>query len=289
MKEQPSTPATPLPPQGVAELLAAGKALGAPIQVSGRQPSVLVPQTYELKPLPPEPLPELPDHIRQRVTLHDAESFVAYVKRYQTPLTLLFGTLPEADGRGAGFTAIFDYHQGGKGDEQAAKRMAHRACYPCPLSAPWAAWMAINGRALTQAEFIEFIDANTREIVSPDSASLLELAINFESRTNVEFSSKVDRVTSGRQLTYKETVDAGHGGGAGSIKVPDALKLRLPVFDGGKAFDLGARLQWSPRDGRLKVAVFLQRPEDVVREALVVLRDEIDVGTGLQALIGKPE
>ncbi len=282
----PTASPAPVPPSGVAELLAAGKGLAAnPITATGREPTVLVPQGFELKTLPVAELPPLPDHIRQTVTLHDAESFTAYVKRYQTPLTLLFATLP-VEGKGAGFTAIFDYHQGGKGAEQAARRCAHVAHYPCPLALEWRTWTCIDGAALTQGDFIDFVDANARDILAPDSASLLELAMNFESKTDVQFSSKVDRVTGGRQLAFKETVDASGSGGA--IKVPDAMKLRLPVFEGGASFDLEARLEWAPRDGRLKVTVHLRRPEVVLRAALDVLRTEIGDQTGLTALNGKP-
>lgn len=279
----PTPQKTPSVPSGVAELLAAGRAVGQPISVpTGRAPVVILPTGFELIKLPPAELPPLPDHIRQRLELDDAESFSTYVKRFKTKNTHLFASVPDEKGEGGEFLAVFDYHEGGQGEEQAAKRCAHVAVYPCPTSEPWQTWLGVHGKAQKQADFIAFVDANAPDIVAPASADLLELAMNFESRSDVKFASKVERCTGGRQLQFTETVEAG----AGTIKVPEAMRLKLPVFEGGKSFDVEARLEWRPNGGALFVTVHLRRMTDVVRQAMGEVRSEIAEATALVVLTG---
>jgi hypothetical protein len=282
------TPTATLSPTFTAELLAAGKALGDVATPGGPfAPFVIIPDNYKLDPVPFAPDTPLPGFIDQTVTLHDPESFVAYVKRYKTLKTLIFATLPKtASGSDAQFRAVFDYHTGGKGDDQKPERCAHHAIFPCPLSIQWATWIGITGKPQTQLAFIEFIDANKADIVTPDSATLLELAINFESRTEVNFGSKVDRVHGGRKLTFNEEINGINKAGE-PITVPDTLKLSLPVFEGGKAFEIAARLEWRPTGGKLHVSVHLHRPFDLVRKALADLRAEIAAGTEIEPMTGR--
>lgn len=271
---------------GVQELLNAGKALGQAITVNGRDPVILVPEGYKLGTLPAKTLPPLPDHIRQKVNLVDAASFVRYVNRFKTPHTQIFAALPNAEGKGAGFTASLDYHEAGTNSEQLkASRTAHVAEYECPLSKEWLTWNGVSGKAQKQGDFVLFIERNAPDVVTPSSAELMELALNFDAKIDVQFQSKVDRVSGGRQLVYKENVES--GGGTGAIKVPEILKIRVPVFEDGKTFDLNVRLEWRPQGGELKVTMIVQRPEDAVRAALKELREFIAAETKVEPLSGK--
>lgn len=262
-----------------------------------RQPAVshvLAPEGYVLHDVPAAELPPLPNHIRQAVTLHDAESFGAYVKRYQDPRTLIFAQGPESDSAACQFLAVFDFHRAKKdGDGESSteheeptqpQRCAHRATYPCPYSRQWELWTGIDKKPQSQRDFVDFIDENTPDITAPDSATILQLAMNFEARTEVKFSNKIDRVSGGRKLNYQEegvTVP-------GSIPVPDRLKLRIPVFRGGAPYPLDARLEWIARDGRLTIAIHLVRSDEVLDNAFADLRKDIAAATGLEPLTGVP-
>lgn len=263
------------------ELLRAGKALGTPLSVpAGYQPSVIVPIGYELKPLErvKEPLPALPDHLRARVRLDDADSFVAYVKAFQTHTMRIIATAPKlkevtaTSSGGAKFTAHLDYHEGGP--EQKAHRAAHIAEYPVPLSIEFGIWIGNSGKAMTQDEFIKFIENNSPDLISPDSATIMEIAMNFQSTSEVKFTSKVDRVTGGNILHYQQDIEAGVAT-QGKMKVPEWLLLKFPVFEGGKAYDFRGRIEWRPRDGKLTISYHIQRPHEVFRAALADLRQEI--------------
>ncbi len=269
-----------------AELLAAGRALGQqPIECDNREPHIIVPDGYTAIPLPHETEDPLPSFISQRVTMQDAPSFIAYLKRFGGTHTAIFAQSGDSKGAGALFHAIIDYHEGGKGVEQKAARGEHVAIYPCPLSLEWLAWANISGKALKQTEFIDFIERNAPDVVNPSSASLMELALNFEAKIDVEFQSKMTRVTGGRQILFKENIEA--GGGAGKITVPEALMISVPVFEGGKSWQVNARLEWNPRDGRLVVSIHLQRSHDAIRAALADIRDEIKEATGIEPYTGK--
>lgn len=270
--------------------LAAGKALGGPIKAEGREPMIIIPEGFKAEVPPHQKLAPLPDHVIQSVTLNDCESFAAYVKRYQNAETVIFASLPTPS-TSAQFLAIFDYHaaqKDGEADKQ-ARRAAHRATYPCPYSPEWKLWTAVNGQALHQAAFIEFIDQNTPDIVTPDSATLMQLAMNFESRTNVKFRTAVDRVTGGRQLTFVEQVETGPEGNPEKVKVPEVFTLRLPVFEGGTPFEQKGRFEWRPSDGKLKVTIQLYRPEETIRTALDALRADIVAATEIEPLTGSPK
>jgi uncharacterized protein YfdQ (DUF2303 family) len=291
MKSSEVSPAT-LQITAVQELLLAGKALGV-AQTPPRPyaPYAVIPQNCTLQPIPLAPLEPLPDHIRQAVRLDDAESFVLYVKSFRTHTTRVFATAPDFDaistGGGVEFTAFLDYHEGGT--EQHALRVAHTARFPVKISAEFAAWIGADGEAMTQMGFVEFIEANAPDVVTPDSASLMELALNFESKSEVSFQSRVDRVTGGRSLTFQEKVDAGSSGAPtiGQVKVPEFLAIRIPVFEGGKAYDIAARISWRPANGRLSITINLQRPEAVFRQSLNTMRAEIAEELGLAVLTGE--
>jgi hypothetical protein len=277
---------------GVTELIAAGRLLAGPQHLAGRQPYVLTHAAdgaETLTYLPHEDLAPLPDHIRQEVTLRDPESFALYVKRHQQLHTVLFATLPVLGSfQGACFTAIFDYHAGGQGEANLPARCAHRAHYPCPPSLPWATWLGQNGQPLKQSEFTDFIEANALEIVSPDSATLMEIALNFQAHSEAEFSSKIDRTSGAVQLVYQETIEQGRPM-EGKMKLPPMIELRLPVFEGGEEFTLKARLAFSVASKRLTIAYHLQRPHDVFRQALLFIREDIAGATGLIPLTGAPK
>lgn len=280
----------PLGDTSIKTLLDAGKALGSPqFPDRGLAPYAIVPPGYEMKVISRADLPPLDDHIRQNVRLDDAESFILYVKAFRTATTRILAAsidiakVTASSAGGAKFTALLDYHEGGK--EQKASRCAHVASYPVPLSLEFRVWLASNGKALSQTDFVEFIEANAADVVSPDSASLMEMALNFEAETNVNFQSKIDRVSGGRSLTFQETVDAG-APSVGRMKVPETLALRIPVFEGGKSYELKARLEYRASNGRLAVAYHLHRPHDAFRLAIKDLREEIATGLELEILTG---
>jgi len=263
------------------ELLAAGKALGAPIQLAGVPPYLIVPAGWQIHPLPAV---ALPDYIQQRVALSDAESFIAYVNQYKTPATVLFCEKKDAAAGGvaAVFTAVFDYHDPITG----ANRCRHVATYGTPYSDEWKAWKAVDGKAMGQEAFINFIEANAPDVVDPDSASLMEFTTNFETKTDVTFASRIDRVTGGVCIGFKEDISGATKDGV-LRNIPARLGLSVPVFANAVVNNVKARLEWKPSGGKLSVTVHLVRSNLVLAEALEEVMREIAAGCSLRILSGK--
>lgn len=266
---------------GVADLLAAGTRNADPIELGNTPQIVIAPAGYIAIPIPRVEIAPAPDHIRQRVTLNSLDSFTAYVKKFQRNNTEIFSASNES---GGSFTAVFDYHEGGK--DGVPGRAVHSALYPCPLSVEWKTWLKLNSVPQKQETFVEFIDANAKDIILPDSAVLLELAMNFEMKSNVNFQSDIRRTTGGRVLKFTEEIEAGRSGSAGEIKVPDIIKIRIPVFETGKLFEIEARVEFRVNSGKLTIAYILRRAHDAVRDALTDLRKDIETATGIIPLAG---
>lgn len=286
----------------IGALLAAGAAQGSIKRESGFRPIVLVPDGYTTEALEfaqPEPLK---DFIDQTVELKTLESFAAYVKRYQSSTTVVFADVTDT---GAKFTAIFDYHAAAKDGDEVAKpgnntatginalastsqprRTAHRAIYGCPHSYEWRQWSEKNGKAQGQEDFARFIDSNSVDVVNPDSASLLELALNFQMKSNVDFSSDIVRQSGARALKYTETISATGGQTPGSISVPEEITLKLPVFHGGKLVELKAKLFYRAPGGKLSISYEVRRPHEAVQAAITDVVADITAQIGIAPFVG---
>jgi len=280
-------------------LLNAGAAQGALKEKSGFTPLVLVPEGYRTEQLPFAIDPPLKDHIAQQISLGDLDSFARYVKRYQSGTTIILAALSSS---GGSFTALFDYHRGSKdvdGSEQdlhantatgirstPANRVAHRANYPLPNSFPWQQWMGSNKFAFSQEKFGAFIDANIPDITAPDSASLLDMVLNFEMKSAVDFKSKMVRTTGARALTFTETAEMGGGTAEGTIKVPETLSLLMPIFQGGKPYSITAKLFYRVNNGKLTISYELYRPEQVIETAIKDVIADITSATGITPFVG---
>lgn len=270
------------------QLFDLGASQAGPIGLPGFRPLVVVPDGYKTQPLDFEQPAPLLDYIRQSVTLADLDSFAAYVKRYQSPTTLIFAKVTTT---GATFTAIFDYHRAKsdkleKSDTQ-ANRVAHRATYPCPRSHEWQQWSDNNGKAMSQEAFARFVDANMPDITSPDSALLLELILNFEAKSNVSFSSEVKPQSGARVLKYAESIEGTGNTSQGTMKVPELIGINVPIFYGGKRFPLQAKLFYRPSGGKLNISYELRRPHEVVDLAIKDIVADIKAETAIAPLLGE--
>lgn len=284
--------------------LATGKALGKPIELPGYKPIVIFPEGYVMEPLEHAPDKPLPGFITQGVKLDEAESFISYVTSYRQDNTRVFFTSPGlaallAMSGTACFLAVLDYHltheQAEKrdivdpdsfADDTMARRGAHKARFDCPLAIEWKTWMGVNGQALGQEVFIDFVEANSRDVVTPTAADIMEMAINFESASTGRFQNKINRTVTGKSLTFSEETDARSQVGGTSIRVPDGLTLKLPVFEGGPLYEVQARLVYTVKDGKLTIAVNLLRPHLVLRDALEAVREQIATELKLEVLRG---
>lgn len=247
----------------------------------GFQPFVLVPPGFQTQTLSPLHLQPLPDHIRQTVRLSDVASFIQYVKKFATHTAQIFAVANDA---GAKLLAVLNYHEGGK--EAAAGRGTHQAEFAPSYSPEFSAWLSINGKPLTQEQFLDHLRKWGDTIKSQSDADLIELASSLDFETKGEFSSHVERTKGGRKLLFNEQVYGTAEVKGKQVSVPEGFALELPVFVNGAQYALCADLLYRPQNGSLRIIVELRRQHLVIRKAVEDIVAEVKEGTGIEPFLG---
>ncbi len=222
-----------------AAAFAAGVIVGAckPFDVGGR-PLTIVPDGLTVKNL--EEHLKAPARLNKRVTLGTPDSFAAYVKLFADPArSLVF-----ADKKAGTFTAVLDYHAA----PDAPSWCEHAAGLVLIPTLAWAEWTAANKQAMTQAEFATFVEDHIPDIVSPDGAALLELALNFEATKAGKFGSAMRQSDGSVDFSYSEEV-VGQNAKAGKVKAPTTFVLALAPFEGTPVRQVTARFRYRIAEG----------------------------------------
>lgn len=163
----------------------------------------------------------------------------------------------------------------------------HRIVLQLRHTDDWRDWTGSDKKMVSQTEFAEFIEQHAPNIVSPDAATMLELAQTFKAATKVDFESS-RRIKSGEtQLVYRENMEA-TAGRKGEVAIPDEIKIGIEVYEGGVAYGVTARFRYRIVDGNLLLGYVLSRPRDVLRDAFGAICDHLADETGLPIWQGSP-
>lgn len=262
--------------QAIQELVTLAQAIGKPIDHPGLPaPIALLPDSVSIKDL--EHLLPNPTRTRQKLTVLDAESFIAYVNRFADGATAVFCNGPE----GRTFSAVIDYHQ-----PTSPAWRDHIATYRCPTTIEWGRWKETDRKRMDQATFAEFIEENVKDITQreneandPSAADMLEISRTLEAKKNITFRQGT-RLDNGQvQLTYNEEID-GRAGEAGQLRIPEQFFIAVKPFLGGDAFCVPARFRYRILEGRLQMWFELVRPDKVLEEAYNAVRQKIQSAIG---------
>jgi uncharacterized protein YfdQ (DUF2303 family) len=213
-------------------------------------------------------LPE-PNRNRGTATLFDPSDYVAYVTRLADGYTTVWGNETHAT-----FTAVFNDHFG----PHDAGWRDHTATLQLQDDPDWSAFLARDGKYVTQVQFGEFLQDYAAAFVQPDGATLLEIATNFKAHRKAEYSSAVDLDNGDVSLTYSEVTTA-KTTRSGQIEIPKEFVVALSPFLGMPPVHLGARLRWNLDDGHLQIGYRLVRPDLVKRQAFADIRNTVADGT----------
>ena len=240
-------------------------------------PYALVPKDMELTPIPVAD--ELPSRAEMTMDLENVESFLAYVKKFKTPDTMLF-----ANRKYGGIQAIFDYHQPTQ-DGTKPGFMSHRCTLKPALTPEWLAWVGCNGKKMTQDPMIEFLESWNQNIWKPDAATILEVASSIEATKACTFKS-VKRLSNGqREFTYNESINATGQSKLGAIVIPEMCSLSLTRSFGQNATIMEARFRYRIEEGHLILWYDLVKLAEAEQEAFEDLCDQIKCGCGLAPLL----
>lgn len=215
------------------------------------------------------------------VTVRDVDSFALYYGKHADPATEVYVDLD------AGIvTAVLDAHEG---DIDAPRWGGHRLQLVMTHTEPWKRWTRNNRRYMSQVDFAEFLEDNLPDIAPEPvpAARMLEIARTFQAKTRVNFSSGVVAESGDIRLRYEETTDAS-GGAKGDLAVPRAFAVGVAPFDDCDPYKIEARLRHRIQGSALHLSYILDRPEDVIRDAVKTVVTKVEEATGATIMRGSP-
>ncbi len=213
------------------------------------------------------------------------EAFMGYVARHRTPATTVW--VHPTDGS---LVAILDDHEaelGAGNDPSQAGHGQHRAELDLKQTPEWKFWIGKDGHTFSQESFTEHIEDGVKEIVTPEPAAMLEIASTFHAKGELTFSKVTNLQNGNAQLGYNEQANA-TAGEAGEMEIPREIELAVAPFIGGPRYKLIARFRYRIRGGALTLTYRLDRPHDVVRDALQKVAEDVEAAFPGVVFIGEP-
>jgi len=221
-----------------------------------------------------------------RVRLHDAESFIGYIKRHGSLTDSTIWCLADYKAGKVGFSAILNDHGEDPGE---ADWRDHRAVFAPEFSEEWNRWTGKNKAQFTQAEFATFVEDNLKDFASvegcPTGAQMLEMALSFEANQDMRFKSAIRLQSGGVQMSFAQDDDAQT---LAKMQMFDRFSIGFPVFWNGDAYRIDARLRYRVRDGKLSFWFELIRQDKVLEAATQSLIATIREKTGNPFFFGEP-
>ena len=221
-----------------------------------------------------------------KVRLHDAESFVDYIKRHGSMTDSTIWCEADYKAGRVVFLGILNDH--GEDEAKAAWR-DHHAKFTPEFSEEWTRWISQNKNPFSQVEFAAFVEDNLKDIAStegsPSGAQMLEMAVTFEANQDMRFKSAIRLQNGGVQMSFVQDDDTQT---LQKMQVFDRFSLGFPVFWNGEAYRLDARLRYRVRDGKLSFWFELIRQDKVLEAATQTLITQIREKTGNPFFFGEP-
>lgn len=265
----------------IGEAVAAGVAIARPYGVQDGEQELpvavqrVLPAGYEIETNDLEKYLPKPRRERGTVNLSTVDDLVSYLERFGDERTTVW--VHPTSGR---VESVLDDHLPAlrsqtKTDDALISEVApavpghgdHRAVLTLITTPEWEIWNREDSNTFNQVEFAEHIEANGKEIVKPSAAEMLEIAQNFHAVSGATFRS-AKRLDNGEtQLQYDETISA-TAGKSGQLNVPASFELAISPFVGEPLYKVNARFRYRVSGGKLTLSYLLERPDDIVRDAL---------------------
>lgn len=245
----------------------------------------VVPAGWNLGSLPTQAAPA---RVTGTTKLRDATSFIRFFIDHKLTRSRIYAQLDPAR-----FLAVFDELDTSKPDTDdealagasgQADWRGFRAEFAVPASREWSLWTNANRKHMSQLAFAEFLQDNLPDVAEPAGADLLQMALNFEAAQSGQFIAAQRLQDGSHNLAWKADNNA-----SGSVRLPEFIKLRIPVFENEQPEDLQARLRYRVKDGSLAIWYELVRPHKVLEKAFRDTWARIAAETDGHILLGSPE
>ena len=252
-----------------------------PFEIAGQ---VALPYGWKLEDA--ESVLPCPRRKKASVSLSDDASFIAYLKAQGSLSDCTIWCDANYQKGEVGYTAILNDHGSGTHDQQWRD---HIAKLSPAKSVEWQRWNAADRKNMSQLEFASFIEDNLGDIASaegyPTGTAMLQMATCMEIAQDSTIKSAIRLQSGGVRMEYVEDSNAET---VKSMEVFSKFALGLPVFWGGAAYQVEARLKYRLNVGKLSFWYELNRPDKVLEDAAKTLTETIQEATGFPLFHGNP-
>lgn len=273
--------------ENVAQTLA--RELPRPTEIASRDfdhySRVALPPGWKTVDLDDERLLSAPRRKCASVTVTDVDSFCAYLQRHAAPNATVWASANYVSGDVA-FLAVLNDHGG---EEDGQDWRDHRASFRPEKSTEWTRWKGKDRQAFSQADFAAFVEDNLADVVGgddgPSGADMLRMAIEFEANQDMRFKSAIRLQSGGIDMAFTAQDDAGT---LQKMRLFDRFAIGVPVFWGGEAYRIDARLRYRVKEGKLSFWYELVRADKVVAAATLKIVERVKEFGGAEMFFGHP-
>lgn len=261
--------------------------IGSDVDANVRR--VALPPDWDLKELDDEEFLLFPRRKKGNASLKDIKSFIQYINRHSDdPCTTIFCDQDYSQSR-VNFTAIFNDHarQPLDGGNSYPGWRDFTAKYTPTFSEEWRRWVGGNKRQFSQLDMAGFIEENLNDIAHaegmPTGSELLEMATSFESSQDMLFKSAIRLQNGGVNMSFVQDDDIQT---LVRMKLFEKIAIGIPVFWGGDAYQIIARLRYKVKDGSLIFWYDLIRSDKVLEHATQEIIKKIEQETSVPMFMG---
>lgn len=221
-----------------------------------------------------------PTHERT-VKVHTAAAAVTYCRPFvhagddQQPRSTLW-----ADADSTRITVVLDDHNGGYYADA-----DHRCQLDLRHDPDFAEWRKIADGDVDQDRLALFLEERVGDVVDPAGADLLEVARTFTATASGTFKRARSLHNGSTQLEWTEDVQ-GRAGAGGETEVPNDIRIRVPVFQGGDPVEIDGKFRYRVKSGRLALRVKLLNVHTVIRDAMADIASDVADDLGVELIEG---
>lgn len=208
-----------------------------------------------------------PRHVEESHTFSEVDSLSAFANAYGRPdVTVAFSSWRDAQ-----ISLKIDYHERSDAGIRPS-RCTFTPRFQAQKSSMWQKWIDAQ-KAMSQVGFARFLEERAHEITSPDAATVMEAAINFESLRNTKFSASVRLKDGEREFHFsdKDSVKS-------SAAMPEMLTLLVPVFEGEEPEVIRCRVRHRVNDGELIFFLAFDNIDEIHKQAFERCVDRFETG-----------
>lgn len=226
-----------------------------------------------------------PSRITGSVQLHTVDDLVTYVQRHDDPqaTTVWVSAIDHQ------IVAVLNDHTSARIDAPSGPGWGdHRAVVALIQTPEWKDWTGNDGATMTQARFADFLQRRSVDLHEPTSGEMLEIAQTLQGKVGVDWTAAT-RLSDGQvQASYVETRTA-VAGQKGELKIPEQFTIAVAPFLGEDLYKVTARLRYRMTAGEISIGYALERPDDIIRDALMQITDRLgDQFPGGRVFLGEP-